>query len=297
LESLAFAGAFDCFSEYHRAQFFHTPEGETANGLERVIKYGQMITTQNASTANTLFGDLPITMEIPPPRLPECAPWPLTVQLKNEKDVTGMFLSGHPLDHYKFEMRHYAVTPIADLNEFKEAIRLHPNPNRPFRILGLVADAQHKIAKSGNKYGNFVIEDYSGKTEITLFTEDYLRLSPFLQQGSTVFITGFFRQRYNKDEFEFKVMTVSLAETMKKQLTKQLMIEAHPQDISKEMVNFFEKNMKNYPGKSTLKFSLTEPGKKMKIGLLSVNNGFEMNEEMIHYLEKKPELDVQVVTV
>jgi DNA polymerase-3 subunit alpha len=296
LESLAYAGAFDCFHEYHRAQFFHTAEGESINGLERAIKYGQIIAAQNATTANTLFGELPITMEIPPPRLPECTPWPLTVQLDREKEVTGMFISGHPLDHYRFEMKHYNVTPLADFNEFKEAIRMHPNPNRPFRILGLVADAQHKTARSGNKYGNFVIEDYSGKTEILLFTEDYLRLTPFLQQGSTVFITGFFKQRYNKDEFEFKVMTVSLAETMKKQLTKQLVIEAYPQDISKEMVSFIEKNMKNYPGKSTLKFTLTEPGKKMKISLLSMNNGFEMNEEMIHFLEKKPELDVQVVT-
>ncbi|MBI5857048.1 MAG: DNA polymerase III subunit alpha [Sphingobacteriales bacterium] len=297
LESLAYAGAFDCFKEYHRAQYFQTPEGETINGLERVIKYGQIIATQNASTANTLFGDLPITMEIPPPQLPKCDPWPLTVQLDREKEVTGMFISGHPLDHYRFEMKHYNVTPLADFNEFKEAIRMHPNPNRPFRLLGLVADAQHKIARSGNKYGNFVIEDYSGKTEILLFTEDYLRMSPFLQQGSTVFITGFYKQRFNKDEFEFKVMTVSLAETMKKQLTKQLVIEAHPQDINKDVVSFFEKNMKHHPGKSTLKFTLTEPGKKMRISLLSMNNGFEMNEEMIHFLEKKPELDVQVMTV
>ena len=56
---------------------------------------------------------------------------------------------------------------------------MQANPNRMFRIMGLVAEAQHKIAKSGNKYGNFVIEDYSGKAEIILFSEDYLRLSTF----------------------------------------------------------------------------------------------------------------------
>lgn len=297
LESLAYAGGFDCFSEHHRAQYFHTPAGETANGLERVIRYGQMISTQNATTANSLFADLPISMEIPPPRLPECEPWELIVQLEHEKDVTGMFLSGHPLDHYKFEMKHYGVTPIADFNEFKEAIRLHPNPGRPFRLIGLVADAQHKIARSGNKYGNFVIEDYSGKTEIILFSEDYLRISPFLMPGSTVFITGFFKQRYNKDEFEFKVLSVSLAETMKKNMTKQVSIQAHPQDISKEMVSFVERNMKTYPGKSTLRFTLTEPKNKMKISLVTMSGGFEMNEEMIHFLEKRPELEVQVLTV
>ena len=297
LESLAYAGAFDCFTEHHRAQYFYTPGGETANGLERVIRYGQMITSQNATSVNTLFGDLPISMEIPPPRLPECVPWPLTEQLDHEKEVTGMFLSGHPLDHYKFEMKHYGVTPIADFNEFKEAIRMHPNPGRPFRVIGLVAEAQHKIARSGNKYGNFVIEDYSGKTEILLFSEDYLRLNPFLQQGSTVFITGYFKQRYNKDEFEFKVMTVSLAETMKRNLTRQVTIEAHPKNISDDMIRFVERNMKNFPGKSTLKFTLAEPRQKMKISLVTMDNGFEMNDEMIHFLEKSPELEVQVVTV
>jgi len=128
LESLAYAGGFDCFPEHHRAQYFTIPEGETINGLERVIKYGQVMATQNATTTNTLFGDLPISMEIPPPRITDCAPWPLIVQLDHEKEVTGIFLSGHPLDNYKFEMKHYGVTPLADFNEFKEAIKMQPNP-------------------------------------------------------------------------------------------------------------------------------------------------------------------------
>ena len=174
---------------------------------------------------------------------------------------------------------------------------MQPNPGRPFRIVGLVADAQHRIARSGNKYGNFVIEDYSGKTEFPLFSEDYMRLTPILQQGTTVLINGYFKPRYNKDEFEFKVMSVSLAETMKRNMTKQVTIEAHPQNISPEILNFVEKNMKNYPGKSTLKFTLTEPRDKMKISLVTMNNGFEMNEEMIQFLEKSPELEVQVLTV
>ncbi|MEI9947335.1 MAG: DNA polymerase III subunit alpha [Chitinophagaceae bacterium] len=296
LESLAYAGGFDCFAENHRAQYFTVPEGELLNGLERIIKYGQIIATQNATATNTLFGDLPITMEIPPPRLPEAAPWPLMVQLDHEKEVTGMFLSGHPLDHYKFEMRHYGVTAIFDFNEFKESIKMHPNPGRMFRIIGLVADAQHKVAKSGNKYGSFIIEDYSGKTEVVLFKEDYLRISPYLVQGTTVFITGYFKERFNQDVFEFKIVTVSLAESMKKNLTKQVNIEVHPQHLNADMIKFVEKNLKYHPGTSALRFILTEPKNNMKISLVTGSGGFEMNEEMIHFLEEKPELEVQVLT-
>ena len=124
-----------------------------------------------------------------------------------------------------------------------------------------------------------------------------MRIHPLLQQGSTVLINGYFKPRYNKDEFEFKVMSVSLAETMKRNMTKQVTIEAHPQSISAEVVSFMEKNMKSHPGKSTFKFTLTEPTNKMKISLVTMTNGFEMNEEMVEYLEKKPELEVQVQTI
>lgn len=297
LESLAYAGGFDCFTDFHRAQYFYLPPEETVTGLERVIKYGQVIQNQNASTSNTLFGDLPISMEIPPPRLPECPQWQLTVQLDHEKEVTGMFLSGHPLDHYRFEMKHYGVTNIADFNEFRESIRIQTTPNRLFRIIGLVADAQHKVAKNGNKYGYFSIEDYSGKTEFPLFKESYLQHNALLQPGTTVVITGYFELWQNKNEFSFKVTGVSLAESMKRSLTRQVSVEVNPQDINEDMIGFMEKNLKNFPGKSALKFILTEPGGKMKISLINMNNGFEMNDDMVSFLESKPELDVQVVTV
>jgi DNA polymerase-3 subunit alpha len=296
MESIAYAGGFDCFPEHHRAQYFHIPPEETITGLERIIKYGQVIQAQNATTTNTLFGDLPVSMEIPPPRLPECEPWSLMQQLTYEKDVTGMFLSGHPLDHYKFEMKHYGVTTVFDFNEFKESFTMQPNPNRMFKVIGLIADAQNKIARSsGNKYGNFVVEDYSGKTEILLFSEDYLKFSPLLQQGSTVLITGFFKQRYNKEEAEFKIVNVTLAETMKKNLTKQVSIEVSPQNISKDMIGFMEKNLKYNLGSAALTFILTEPKSNMKIHLLAAK-GFEMNEEMIRFLETRPELEVQVLS-
>ena len=92
-------------------------------------------------------------------------------------------------------------------------------------------------------------------------------------------------------------MSVSLAETMKRNMTKQVTIEAHPQDISKEMLSFVEKNLKSNKGGAVLKFVLTEPKNKMKISLMTGSGGFEMNDEMIQFLETKPELEVQVQTV
>lgn len=296
LESLAYAGAFDSFNELHRAQYFHIPADETLSGLERIIRFGQIYQTQTVSSTNTLFGDLSMMDDIPPPRMPECPAWPLITQLEHEKEVTGMYISGHPLDHFKFEIKHYEVTTLSRFNEFKESITTSPSPGNNFRLIGLVSEAQQKISKQGNKYGNFVIEDYTGKTTFQLFSEDYMKFSPILQQGNSVFIIGYFKQRYNRAEFEFKVLYVSLAETMKQNLTKQLTIEAHPKYIREDMIHFLEQNMKKFPGNSTLKFTVTEPKNKWKINLVSLGKGFEMNNDMVDFLLQNPDLNVRVLS-
>jgi DNA polymerase-3 subunit alpha len=91
------------------------------------------------------------------------------------------------------------------------------------------------------------------------------------------------------------MVNVTLAETMKKNLTKQVSIEVNPQNINKDMITFLENNLKYHLGQATLKFILAEPKSNMKLHLMAAK-GFEMNEEMIRYLEEKPELDVQVLT-
>ncbi len=297
LESLAYAGGFDCFPELHRAQYFTVPEGEQVNGLEKIMKYGQVMGQHQASAANTLFGDLPITMEIPPPRISDVPTWPLVVQLDHEKEVAGIYLSGHPLDNYRFEIKHYGITAISDFNEFRDTISQQSNPAASFRLVGLVTDAQHRIAKSGNKYGNFVIEDYTGKLEFPLFSDDYLRLSPILQPGSSVLIVGYLKQRYNRNEFEFKLNGVTLAETMLANLTRSLTIEIQPKDVNSDMIRFFEKNLKRHPGKTAFKLIVNDIHKKMKVNLLSTSYGIEVNPELVQFLENTPGIGLLVQSV
>ena len=293
LESLAYAGAFDCFKNIHRAQYFFVAPGDSANGLEKIIRFGNQYQAQLTSSSNTLFGDLQME-EVNPPKLYECEQWPLIKLLDFEKDVTGMFISGHPLDNFKFEIKYYGLTPILEFNEFKEAVNLHPNPGRSFRLAGLVADAQHRISKNGNKYGVFQIEDYTSRMELTLWSDDYVRYSNYLEAGMVIFLTGNFRQRYNKSEFEFKVNSMCLLESMKKACTRKLQIETHPKFIDEKMIGFVEENVKKFPGKSSLKFCLSEPSSKLKIGMYTLEHGFEMNDEMAQFLQEKPELEVQV---
>ena len=293
LESLAYAGAFDCFNNFHRSQFFFTIPGENLNSLEKIIKFGNQYQAQIINNSNTLFGDMQMA-EVTPPIIPDCERWPLITLLDNEKAVIGMYLSGHPLDNYKFQMKYYKIGPISDFNEFKDAVKLHSNPGRTFRIAGLVTEGQHRVSKKGNKFGVLVLEDYTSKMEIMLWSEDYVRFSNYLEPGMVVYITGSFIQRYKTSPYEFKINTMNLLESLMRTNTKKLQIELHPQSVSKELIGFVGVNVHQHPGNSTLKFCVNDPVSQLKFGMYSMEKGFEMNDEMASYLQGKPELDVQV---
>ncbi len=295
LENLAYAGAFDCFKEMHRAQYFYIPQGDTSTGLEKIIRFGNVYQTNSNQNTNSLFGELTMP-DIATPKIPNCEPWALTELLDHEKEITGMFMSGHPLDNFKFEINHYGITKISDFNEIKETVALQAQPNKVYRLAGLLTDAQHRVTKTGKQFGSFFIEDYSGKCEFVLWSEDYAKYSNYLEKGMNLFITGFFRQRFNKSEFEFKAEKIMLLESIKPLLTKQVVIDIEARFLDEEKVKFIEKNVKSFPGKSSLKFNISEPKNNFKISMYSLENGFQMNDEMAAFLNSSPEMDVQVVT-
>ncbi|GAB3017587.1 DNA polymerase III subunit alpha [Niabella terrae] len=293
MESLAYAGAFDCFTELHRAQYFHTPAGEQINGLEKIIKFGQVCQAESQQNTHTLFGDLSEAMEVEQPKIPDCAPWPLVVQLDNEKEVTGIFISGHPLDDYKFEMEHYSIARIAYVNEYKLQEPEKVSSNATFRIMGLVSDAQHRISKTGNKFGSFVIEDYSGKLELMLFSEEYLRHSAILQLGATVFINGYFKKRFN-GEFDFKISSICLAESVKKNLTRKLQVFLPAAEVNEDMIQFVRQNLKTHKGNSTIHFNISDAEANISAELMTNGKGVELNTELIDYLQERPNWHLKV---
>jgi DNA polymerase-3 subunit alpha len=293
LESLAYAGAFDCFNNFHRAQFFFTVPGENMNSLEKIIRFGNQYQAQLNNNSNTLFGDLQMA-EVTPPVIPECEPWPLVKLLDFEKDVTGMYMSGHPLDNFKFQIKHYGLATIAEFNEFKEAVTLHPNPGRHFRIAGLVTEAQHRVSKNGNKYGVFFIEDYTSKMELMLWRDDYVRFNNYLETGMVICITGGFRQRFATSPYEFKVNSIMLLESLMRSNTKKVQIEMKAKEVTTDVVDFMQKNVEQFPGTSTLKFCIHDEVSKLKFCMYTLGKGFEMNDEMANFLQEKPEWEVQV---
>jgi len=157
-------------------------------------------------------------------------------------------------------------------------------------------DAQHRVSKTGKQFGALTIEDYTGKAEFMLWSEDYARYSNYLEKGKNLFLTGSFKQRFNKAEFEFKIDRMMLLESIKPILTKQVIMDVEARFLNEEVVQFLEKNVKKYPGKSGLKFNIVETKTRAKVSLFTMGAGFEMNDEMAAFLQECPEFEVQIVS-
>lgn len=304
MESLAYAGAFDCFTDLHRAQYFHVQPGEPMNGLEKILRFGGQYQANSASSANTLFGDVGSPLDIPTPKVAACEPWGLTEKLDFEKEVTGMFLSGHPLDHYKFEMQHYGMLPLSSFNELKETVLAAASkpdaqqaiPTRSYRLAGWVVDAQHRTSKTGREFGVLVLEDYTGKSEFMLWSNDYVLYKPFLEKGLSLFVTGGFKQRFNGGQAEFKIEKIMMLDMVKQKLTKELILETDARLITKEMIEGLEQQLKQAPGQTTLKFFVQDPVNKHRIAFKTREKGIEMTEDVTNWLAKHPEIEASVIS-
>ncbi|MEO6488612.1 MAG: DNA polymerase III subunit alpha [Ferruginibacter sp.] len=294
LESLAYSGAFDCFKEVHRAQYFYQVPGDSP-AIEKIIRFGAIVQSQSANSTNTLFGDLQMP-DIVAPKLPVCPPWQLIEKLDFEKEVTGMYMSGHPLDNFKFELKHYNITSLSDFNIVKDAVDIIPT-SKQFRLAGLVIDIQHRLTKTGKNYGVLNIEDFSGKSEFRLWSEDYVKYTNYLHKGLILMIEGGFKQRYNQEEYEFKFAKLHLLETVKSSLTKQVVIDVAPQYVDETFVSFIDQNIKANPGKTSIKFQIIDNVRNYNFGMYSLEKNFTMNDEMAMFLNNNQNIDVSVLTV
>ena len=291
MESLIYSGAFDCFSDLHRAQYFFQAPGDQSS-LEKILKFGSIFQSQSNSATNTLFGDLQMP-DIIPPKIPACPPWQLVEQLDFEKEVTGMYISGHPLDNFRFEMKHYGIAALSDFNEVKNMINQQPN-SKMFRLAGLVIDAQHRLTKTGKKFASLQLEDFSGKSEFMLWSEDYSRYNHYLEKGQMLLIEGGFRERFNSGQYEFKLSKMHLLETLKTSMTKQIHLEISPEFVDEEFLNFFTENIRQHPGNTTIKFNIIDELLQRKFTLSTFDKGVLLNDEMIEFLNKNSHINVTI---
>ena len=278
LESLAYSGAFDGFQNLTRAHYFATEPNDNVTFLEKAVKYGNSIKESQNSSQVSLFGEA-TGESLPEPKAPKCEPWSDLVKLKYEKDVIGMYVSGHPLDSYQLEMNNFCNATLSDLKN-KELLK-----GRDLTIAGMVTSIQHKVMKNGNLFGVFVLEDYNGKEEFAVFRETYLTVKPYMIEGLLVLIKGKVDYKYRgSEEIGFNVVSVQLISEVRNKLVKDVTLQINPMLIDEDKLEKLYACIQKHKGNVNLKVELYDLPDKISLSLFSKNMLIEPSNEFFNEL-------------
>ena len=139
----------------------------------------------------SLFGMAENAVDAPPPPMPEMEEFSFADRLLMEKETTGVYISGHPLDEYAEPLSalKFNSQVLAELNEGDPAEMMRYD-QQPVTMGGLIASKRMKATKSGGMMAFLQLEDLYGTTEVLVFPKVYDRYGQDLIEESAVLIAG-----------------------------------------------------------------------------------------------------------
>ncbi len=284
-ENLAVAGGFDSFGTTHRAQYFHQ-EGDGITFLEKVIRYGSKYQENENSSQVSLFGDAS-EVQIPEPEVPPCEEWGTMEKLRREKEVVGIYISGHPLDDFKTEINAFCNASVSNMHDLNNLV------NRELTFAGVVTDVQHRVSKNGKGWALFTIEDYTDTFEFRIFGEEYLKFRHFLMINSFVYLKVYVREGWvnretgKKSDPRLQYNSFMLLQEVMETYAKKLTIQLNIDELIKENIADLKDTLISHKGNHLLNFIVYEMEEEIKVNLSSRKQKVQISSELLQTLTEK----------
>lgn len=281
-ENLALAGGFDGFKETHRAQYFHD-DGDGITFLEKAIRYGSKHQENENSAQVSLFGDAS-TVQIAEPQVPPCEEWGTMEKLAREKEVVGIYISGHPLDDFKIEMNTFCNASLASFKNLETFL------NRELTFGGVVTDVQHRVSKQGKGWALFTVEDYNDSFEFRIFGEEYLKFRHFLMKNNFVFVKTLIREGWinketgKKSEPRLQFNSFQLLHDVMENYAKKLSIQIDIDDLKAEKIIQLKELLQMHPGSQALNFVVYDNKEQLKLNMPSRKQKVKVSQELLNEL-------------
>jgi DNA polymerase-3 subunit alpha len=170
LEALIKAGAFDSLGQ-HRASIMASLDLalQQAEQALRDIKQGQ----------HDLFGG--VNKKVPSVKYIETPEWSEHERLFGEKEILGLYLTGHPIHRYLSELKHFTSNRI---------VELRPTQNKMSVIAGIILSVRTIQTKRGDKMAVITVDDASGTVDVLFFSENYFKYRDYLLKDKLIIIEG-----------------------------------------------------------------------------------------------------------
>ncbi len=282
LENLAYAGAFDSITEFHRGKFFGA-DARDASGvtyIEQLMRYGQRFQAEKNNAQQSLFGGGG-HVDIQRPVLPACADWTQLETLAKEREMIGLYLSAHPLDDYKVVIDHMCKTQLSELEN------LDPLKGQEIAVAGMVVGVQNLMTKTGKPWGKFRLEDYNGAHEFALFGKDYENFRKYLFQDYFLFIRGKVQPKPYRDsgELEFKIVSMVQLSELRDTMIREIVLQLPVGEITQRLIDDLRKCVKSSKGDTLLRLLVYDPEAGVSVRLFSKSHKVSLTSTLVDYLD------------
>ena len=172
-------------------------DGLDGNRQQMLLVYNTLIDNLNQEKKNSLAGQMSLfdlvseeekkAYEV---RFPNVEEYTKEIKLGFEKEVLGIYLSGHPLEEYEEKWRKNISAVTADfmLDEETNAVKI--KGNQSVVIGGIITEKTIKYTKQNKAMAFITVEDLFGTVEVIIFPRDYEKYSRYLNEDEKVFVAG-----------------------------------------------------------------------------------------------------------
>ena len=277
-ESLALSGGFDSFGIKREQYFGKNTKGDSF--LDTLLRYGQLYQAEQAEAQNSLFGDTE-AVEIATPPVPEAEQWSTIDKLNKERDLVGIYISGHPLDDYRIILNNMCNTRCNELDDKTELLK-----KGNVTLGGIVTGVRRGITKTNKNFGIVTIEDFSGAGELALFGEDWGQWSGMLVEGYSIYVEASCTVRFKDSKFiDLKLTRVRFLQSVKEQNIERITINVNPLRLSKTTVEDLNTLINDNPGDTQLYISLHRTDNKGDVLMRSSNKNINVTHEIIELID------------
>ena len=192
-------------------------------------------------------------------------------KLQLEKELVGIYISGHPLNNYKFEIDHFTSHTILNLEE--QNLKLE---GAEIKLAGLITSVRDSVSKNGKPFCIFTLEDFSGTREFALFGEKYTQFKPWIELNAQIFISAKGEKSYrDQDKLDLNLLQMTFLEDTVDHQLKKVTLEIEAEDINEAiMESIFD--LIDERGKVKLAFKVKSGDKSVKA--LSQKYKIQMDE-------------------
>lgn len=292
-ENLALAGGFDTFTDTHRGQYFHSDATENITFLEKAMRYGSKFQESENSSQVSLFGEAS-EVQIAEPSVPPCEEWSTMEKLAREKDVVGIYISGHPLDDFRFEMKYFCNVKLEALKSLDQFI------GRQLSFGGIVTDVQYRTSKNGKEWGIFTLEGFDESYEFKMFDEEFLKFRHYLGPNRFLHFKISIREGWlnketgKKSEPRIQFLEVKQLQDVLSSQAKKLTVNLNIKDLKSDLITNLSHLFQLNSGANPVSFDIEETEVRRKQVMQTVTAGDEENAEEDGAVEAEVQIPAEV---